>query len=302
MSVPVQSSSSMEISLNLAYQKPSTAEANPPSEPSFVDPFADFVGPEFPREVLPRMLVRFVDAEHRAMGADPSAIAMATLAAVAGAMHAETQVSMGEGWREKPIVWAVLLGPPSAMKSPIIDRVTKPLTQIDHARDKQWRQEHGKWLQNKQSDKTLPCPARPNRCVINDVTPEKVAELLSRGPSGSLMVHDELAGWLGNFERYNSGSSARALFLSSWNGGTFLKDRVGNGKHDADAEIRVDNLALCILGGVQPDRLGKLGDLTSDGLLQRFLIVLMKAAELADPYHSVSAVEAEYEQLINIDK
>ena len=184
------------------------------------------------------------------------------------------------------------------MKSPIIDKVTKPLTRIDHARDKQWRQEQGKWLQNKQSDKTLPCPPRPNRCVINDVTPEKVAELLSRGPSGSLMVHDELAGWLGNFERYNSGSSARALFLSSWNGGTFLKDRVGNGKHDADAEIRVDNLALCILGGIQPDRLGKLGDLTSDGLLQRFLIVMMKAAELTDPYHPVSAVEAEYEKLI----
>ena len=44
------------------------------------------------------------------MGADPSAIAMAALAAVAGAMHAETQVSMGEGWWEKAIVWALLLG------------------------------------------------------------------------------------------------------------------------------------------------------------------------------------------------
>jgi hypothetical protein len=112
------------------------------------------------------------------------------------------------------------------------------------------------------------------------------------------MVHDELAGWLGSFERYSNGQSSRGFYLSSWNGGPFLKDRVGNGKNDRDAEIRVDNLALCVLGGIQPDRLIKLGDLTSDGLLQRFLTVLMKPAKLGDPEHPVAAAEAEYEKLI----
>ena len=72
----------------------------------------------------------------------------------------------------------------------------------------------------------------------------------------------------------------------------------GRERHDADAEIRVDNLALCILGGIQPDRLTKLGDLTSDGLLQRFLPVLMKPAKLGDPDYPVAVAEAEYEKLI----
>src|SRR6266446_9920164 len=112
------------------------------------------------------------------------------------------------------------------------------------------------------------------------------------------MVHDELAGWLGGFERYNTGQSARGFYLTAWNGGTFLKDRVGKGMRDPASEIRVDNLALCILGGIQPDRLTKLGDLTSDGLLQRFLTVLMKPAKLGDPYYPVAGVEAEYEKLI----
>jgi Protein of unknown function (DUF3987) len=57
-------------------------------------------------------------------------------------------------------------------------------------------------------------------------------------------------------------------------------------------------LALCILGGIQPDRLTKLGDLTSDGLLQRFLPVLMKSAKLGDPYYPVAGAEADYEKLI----
>jgi Protein of unknown function (DUF3987) len=275
----------------------------PQAEPSFVDPYAEFVGPAFPLDILPPTLANFVNAEHRAMGADTSAIAMAALTAMAGAMHAEAQVRAGEGWWEKPIIWTALLGLPSTMKSPIIDKSTKPLSRINHERDTRWRTEQAKWAKtpnNKKipNNKTIPSPPKPARCVINDATAEKVAEVLSRDPSGSLMVHDELAGWLGGFERYNTGQSPRALYLTAWNGGTFLKDRVGKGKSDADAEVRVENLALCILGGIQPDRLTKLGDLTSDGLLQRFLPVLMKPAKLGDPYYPVAGAEAEYEKLI----
>jgi hypothetical protein len=86
--------------------------------------------------------------------------------------------------------------------------------------------------------------------------------------------------------------------LQSWNGGTFLKDRVGRGKRDQDAEIRVDNLALGILGGIQPDRLASMHGLTSDGLLQRFLAVLMTAAERGDENYPVTKAEDEYEKLI----
>lgn len=73
---------------------------------------------------------------------------------------------------------------------------------------------------------------------------------------------------------------------------------MGKGKTDLDAEIRVENLALCILGGIQPDRLAKLDDVTSDGLLQRFVPVLMQPAKLGDPYYPVAGAEAEYEKLI----
>ena len=87
------------------------------------------------------------------MGADPSAIAMAALTAVAGAMHAETQVRAGEGWWEKPILWTVLIGQPSAMKSPIIDKVVKPLSGIDHERQKLWRQAYAIWQKTKATKK-----------------------------------------------------------------------------------------------------------------------------------------------------
>jgi len=143
----------------------------------------------------------------------------------------------------------------------------------------------------------VPPPVKQPRCVINDATSEKVAEILSRAPSGSLMVQDELVGLFESFERYSSGSS-RAFYLNCWNGGPFQKDRVARGSHDPAAEIHVDNLALSILGGIQPDRLARLRDLTSDGLLQRFLPVLMAPAGRGNEYHSVAAAEADYENLL----
>ena len=112
------------------------------------------------------------------------------------------------------------------------------------------------------------------------------------------MVHDELASWIGSFERYTGGASSRAFYLQCWNGGTFLKDRVGKGAHDPNAEIFVGNLALCILGSIQPDRLAKIHDLTSDGLLQRFIPILMRAAERGDQNYPVAAVEDKYDRLI----
>jgi hypothetical protein len=121
----------------------------PPLPPSFVDPYAEFAGPAFPSDVLPPTLAKFVDVEYRAMGADPSAIAMGALTAVAGAIHAETSVRAGEGWWERPILWTALVGQPSTMKSPIIDKVKKPLSAIDNERSKRWRQEYAIWQQNK---------------------------------------------------------------------------------------------------------------------------------------------------------
>jgi Protein of unknown function (DUF3987) len=284
--------------------------ARPPLEPrvepndpsgSFADPWSDFVGPEFPVAALPATLAAFVNAEHQAMGADRSALAMAAITTISGAMHAETRVEIGDGWSEPPIIWTALVGQPSAMKSPIITKATTPLHSLDHYRDTAWRKSHALWEQAKAAgQKPGPVAPKPGRDVVQDATPEKLAEILSRGPAGSLMVHDELAGWLGGFERYSSGASSRAFFLQCWNGGVFLKDRVGQGTRDPNSEIRVDNLALCVLGGIQPDRLAAIRDLTGDGLLQRFLPVLMRSAKRGDESTKVSAEEANYDKLIKL--
>ncbi len=266
---------------------------------SFADPWADFVGPQFPVGMLPPTLANFVDAEHRAMGADPSALAMAAVTAVAGALHAETLVQLGNGWWERPNLWTALIGSPSTKRSPIIDKAIRSLRRIDHQQDQVWRQQEAFWQrQSKAGGNPGPRPAKPARSVIQDATPEKTAEILSRDSRGSLIIHDELAGWIDGFDRYGSGPSARAFYLTCWNGGPFLRDRVGQGARDSQAEIRIENLAASVLGGIQPDRLAAMGDLTGDGLLQRFLPVLMRPTERGDEDHPVIGAETKYDNLI----
>jgi hypothetical protein len=274
------------------------------AEISFADPYADFTGPPFPLDVLPPTLNAFVLGEHRNMGVDASGIAMAALACVAGATHAETLVKAGEGWFERPIFWVYLIGPSAVMKTPPIDKAKQPLIDIDNERRKtrllayiEWKHaqaQQGEQTNTKKSKR--PPPPRPARCIIMDITPEKVAEMLARDPCGSLLIQDELADWINNFERYNS--NGRGFYLRCHNGGPHNKDRVGKGVRDEDAEIYVENLALCVLGGITPERLVKFDDLTSDGLLQRGLSCLMRAAKPNDMYHSVAEAEAQYDLLI----
>jgi hypothetical protein len=113
-----------------------------------------------------------------------------------------------------------------------------------------------------------------------------MAELLARSPKGILYKRDEFSGFVGSLEKYGgkSGSNSdRAFYLKAYDGGSYTRDRIVGG------EIFVENLSISMLGGIQPDKLAELKGLTSDGLLQRFIRVMMRAPGLAqDPRRSTS--------------
>src|SRR5262249_17762586 len=133
-------------------------------------------------------------------------------------------------------------------------------------------------------------PEPPERYIVGDATIEKLGEILSRSDRGTLAEHDELAGWIGRMERYHTAgkgaSTDRAFYLRAWNGGPYTIDRVKSG------EILVPNLSLSIIGGIQPQRMDELEGLTSDGLLQRFIIILMQAPQRAQDIDCTEITQA----------
>jgi hypothetical protein len=248
------------------------------------DPWSAYVVPAFPLDVLPPVARDFVTAQSTVIGCDPSTLAMAVLAAFSGALdHRFALKMMRHGqWWEHPRLWMLLVGDPSQKKTPIINAATRPLEEYE----KYLRENHETKLKEHVAagGKAEEGPLPPPRFVVWDVTSEKLGDILSRSDRGLIVKKDEFAGWIGTMEKYAAtgrGAGAdRGFWLQAFDGGPYTVDRIKRG------ETYIKNLSVSLIGGIQPKRLAELHGLTSDGLLQRFIPVMMGASKLAQDHPS----------------
>jgi len=243
-----------------------------------------------------------------AKGSPPDYVAAALLS-VAGALIGNARwAAPHEGWAEPPAVWAMLIGRPSAGKSPALDACTEPLRALERrlhgeveAAVQEWQQraeiaEAAKDAWKAAAKAALKAgkepPPRPQaadpgsephlvRLVLQDATTERLACLAAKQNKGLLLIRDELAGLLANLTRYTGGGSDRPFFLEGFGGRPYVVERVGR------PPSRVGRLLVTLAGGIQPDRLASLLlDAEDDGLLARFLPIWPEPAPLRrDPGH-----------------
>lgn len=238
------------------------------------DPWQRFVVPDFPFDVLPADVAEFVETQAIAIGCDPSGVAMSVLATLSAALdHRFSLRLMRHGvFSASPRLWVLLVGDPSYKKTPMQNAALRPL----EAHQNRLRDEYERAVDEhlKAGGKPETGPPHPPRFIVGDTTVEKLGEIAARYDRGLLVRRDELAGWIGSMEKYSGGKGGavdRAFWLQSFDGGSFTVDRVTRG------EFRVRNLSVSMLGGIQPARLAEMHGLTSDGLLQRFIPVMLKA-------------------------
>lgn len=198
----------------------------------------------------------------------------------------------GSTWGEPAIIWLGLVGDPSSNKSPAQDpfiRILKTLEKghgpahLDRLNGWQGDCERAKaeraaWAEQvkaatKDNLTTPPLPPtanepdapRPRRLLVQDATPESMADVLSGNPQGTLLLRDELDGWLSSFDRYAPGG--RSFWLEAYRGGSYTVDR-----KSASKPLTIDFNGVSIVGGIQPQKLAEslLGKV-DDGLPARFL-------------------------------
>lgn len=242
---------------------------------SIFDPWERYAVPAFPMDVLPDVVRNFVEYLSVSTGGDRSAVAMSALAALSGCMSQEFALKMKRSgdWYVKPRLWVMLVGDPSSKKSPIMSACVRPVRSWESVGVKEYQSSYARWKAD--GDKSEPEPIKPTRFLLNEVTSEKLGEILSRQDRGVLVEQDEVSGWIGAMDKYGGGKGAaadRGFWLGAYNGGPRTVDRLGRG------ETFIQNLCVAFIGGVQPDRLAEMANLTSDGLLQRFLPVMMNRA------------------------
>lgn len=238
-------------------------------------------------------------------GAPVDYVALSLLATASAAIGNSRWACPWEGWKEPPILWVMLVGDPSAGKSPALDAVLDPVKDIERDLAEEYRQARADWdagdeiaslaLAQWKSDakKALAegkdAPGKPDdadagkpptreRVSISDATTEKVAELVAASWRGLLMQRDELSGWLGGMDRYNAGGD-RPFWLEAYGGRSYTVDR-----KSSPEPVTVDRLSVAVLGGTQPDKLNSLlMKSDDDGLLARFLTVFPEPVALSRP-------------------
>jgi hypothetical protein len=219
----------------------------------------------FPVAALPSPFDAFVREVSKAMGCDPSFVALPLLAALAAAIGSTRRLVVKRGWTEPAILWAAIVGESGTTKTPPFKQVMKPVRELQrqalavHRDEKQeyetalahYEKNMGMWRRDKGYGDPPSKPQEPHavRYVVADTTVEALAPILAENPRGLLLARDELAGWLGSFDRYASGRGGdSAHWLSMHNGIEMLVDRKTSGAKT----IYVDQAHVSIVGGIQP--------------------------------------------------
>jgi hypothetical protein len=210
-----------------------------------------------------------------------------------GLLGNSTRIAATADWIEQPHFWGAIVSPPSGGKTPsqqpfievcrLLEKDAEPEWQaacIDFekislqsdAKRKHWESEVKEATQAGQVPPDMPkdaiapeSPAKP-RLLICDLTMQEGANLLSRNPRGLILIRDELAAWIGSFDRYSGSGADRGFYLECWDGGRFSVDLV---KH-AGIPVNVPYASLAILGGLQPDKLREALSGPDDGFGARF--------------------------------
>lgn len=165
-------------------------------------------------------------------------------------------------------LWCIILGKRGYTKSEPLDDAFKPIRRYQFQlldKHKSEMDEYHEYKANNPKSKLEP-PPEPTKHTINDTTPEKLVMMLAANPKGIGMVYDEIAGFVGRFNRYNAGADEQ-MYLTLFNGSSVMRDRM-NG-----ASAFAKHTYLTIIGTTQPSVLKEMfSGKTESGFFDRWLI------------------------------
>jgi hypothetical protein len=251
--------------------------------------------PEFPLHIFTQFWRR--EAEALATnGAAPIDYAAATILTAAAAVIGNSRwANPLNAWKEPPVMWTQIIGPPSANKSPAIRPYMTFLNEIEASWEPQFQEDKRLWQSRKKQadakrkqwetrmavalekgtdlgDMPADCIAPPEparrRILIGDATLEALIRQMAANPRGFLNYRDEMAGWYANMSRYSgAGATDRPAWLEAYGGGIYTVDRV----KDGGDPVSVRKFNVSLIGGIQPEPLLSMASSAEDGLQARFM-------------------------------
>jgi Protein of unknown function (DUF3987) len=284
----------------------------------------DIAKRKLPDNSLPPVIEAYAKDQAELMGISPGPIAFAAITSLAPTIHGGylIQPTNNSRFRQRSVLWSILVGDPTTIKTPILEEVTIPhyAIQLEWAKHdellfaqyqqalKDWEAKRGRRSANIREAPEIgeklagsqvgPPPRMPlkRRLVISDATKEGISKVQSRNVGrGLLSARDELSGWITGMDLYRDKKNTgydRAAWLEAFDSKTQIVDR------SVAESGTLENWHISVQGGIQPDRITPIAkQLSSDGLLQRFMIVYSDTpnspvdrdvnAQILSNYHSL---------------
>jgi hypothetical protein len=246
----------------------------------------------FPVNALPDVVRRFVTTAAKAIGCDPSFVAVPMLSGLAAAIGNTRRIELRRGWWSEPaVVWTAIVGDSGTLKSPALDTALRAIREreaeavrvhaeamLAHQQEAlEYERELARWKRSKTDGEPPKQPTEPvcERRYCSDITVEAIADRLSDAPRGLLLIRDELAGWLKSFDAYKGGRGGdSAHWLSMHGARDLIVDRKAGDK--SKRTIRAPHAAVSITGGIQPGvlRAALSCEHFEDGLSARLLVAM----------------------------
>ncbi len=259
--------------------------------------------PVFPIDCLPKVAADYIKNAAYRMQCPIDLVAIPVLVTMAGAIGSkiEFQPKQLDNWPLRACLWGMIISPKGTRKSSALKAATKPLEKIqaklaetdkieldkwkakndEHkVRVKNFNDERKAILKKNGSNAKLPLPPaviqnhpeRPieNHIIINDITIEKLGDIMQQSP-GITLIEDEFAGFMLNMNRYNPDGSNRQFWLQCHSGGPKKMQRVSR------EGVLIPDVYCNLIGGIQPSvaeeifmPAKKTEKRKDDGFLERF--------------------------------
>jgi hypothetical protein len=235
----------------------------------------EFEENKFPLEVFPKELVDLIRELHEKYEFPIEFSAGSLLVAFATAIGATIQLKFKRNFIVMSNLYCMIIGDSGSCKTHPLRFMFKPIEERKAMYQKEYLEklEEYKIYENlsKKEKEGLERVTQPKQRLntIEDFTLESLKKCLSENPRGISVVVDELAGFVKNLNRYNTGSDEEN-YNTLWSGTPINVNRV------TTVPIYSPTTSVSIFGTIQPEVLYNFysKDKAVNGLTARFLMIM----------------------------
>ena len=227
----------------------------------------------FPWGIFPEKVAASFQQLARACASSASSLPGASCCLLGSALGRAVSVSPKVGWAEPLIFWHADVRPSGAGKTPAARELANVLHQAQAREEARWKAERDDWqkLPPKERQQHDP-PTRARGHFATDLTLEGLRDDLADHPTGgTVIIQDELSGFITAQNQYKAKGNDREAWLSLWDGKPARVVR-------KDRSVFLSGARVSVFGGIQPGVFQRVfskdeeGIYLVDGTVFRFLL------------------------------